>query len=53
MTKLHSDFIWLTGSRKTIKRMVYKDNDKFYIKWYGNPIEVIKANMGYTTVESY
>lgn len=47
------DRIYLTGSRKTIQRVVYKKDGLFYIKWYGEYIEVKKGTAGYYTVEPY
>lgn len=46
--------IWLTGSKKTIKRMVYEDNGKLFIKFYGQLIEVKRSDSGkYYTVKEY
>lgn len=36
MTRFTSDRIYLTGSRKTIQRVVFTENNLYFIKWYGN-----------------
>ena len=48
--------IYLTGSKRRIKRSVYEKDGKFFIKWYGEYIEVERSGYGgtfYKTVESY
>ena len=47
--------IYLTGSQSYTQRVVYEaENGKFYIKWYGNVIEVYRGVCGgYATVEKY
>lgn len=49
--------IWLTGSRKSIERTVYTDGMTYFVKWYGEYIEVENhstlATMGWMTVEAY
>ena len=47
------DRVYLTGSRRTIERVICKNAGKFFIAWYGNMIEVKKGNSGYYTVEAY
>lgn len=53
MNKLDNDYVWLIGSRKRITRSIYTDGCKFYVKWYGQYIEVRKGTCGYVTVEQY
>ena len=46
--------IYLTGSRKYTKRAVTTDGTKYFIKWYGNMVEVKRGYAGYfMTVEKY
>lgn len=48
--------IYLTGSRKTIRRSVKVDEEtnKCFIIWYGNLIEVERGiGSGFLTVEDY
>ena len=46
--------VWLTGSRKTIRRTVRTDGTKYVIKWYGQDIEIKRSTGGlFSTVESY
>ena len=47
--------VYLTGSKKTVNRAVKTpDNEKFYIVWYGQLIEVVRGYAGYfKTVEAY
>ena len=45
--------IYLTGSRKTIQRSVYEENGKYFIKFYGQYIEVVRNWSDYCTVEKY
>ena len=53
MEKIGTGRVWLTGSRKTIERVVYKDGDKLFVKWYGQMIEVIRGINAYVTIEEY
>lgn len=48
-----SDRVYLTGSRRTIQRIVFEENGLYYVKWYGEYIQVAKAATGYYTVEPY
>lgn len=45
--------IYLTGSRKKIRRAVRSSGGKFYITYYGNQIEVLPGNYGFYTKEKY
>lgn len=46
--------IYLTGSKTTVKRVVYENEDgKCFVKWYGKYIEVKHNVMNYSTVEAY
>lgn len=47
------DRVYLTGSRRTIERVIHKEAGKFFVVWYGNMIEVKKGSSGYYTVEAY
>lgn len=40
MTKLHTAKIRMLGSKITVTRVLYTDGNKYYIKWYGQYIEV-------------
>ena len=54
MTRVGTHKIYLTGSRKFIERCVVTDGTKYFIKWYGNMIEVKLGFSGYfRTVEAY
>jgi len=53
MTRFTSDRIYLTGSRKTIQRVVFTENNLYFIKWYGQYIQVEKCATGFCTVEKY
>jgi hypothetical protein len=44
MRKLGNFPIYFTGSQTTINRVIYNDGKTFYIKWYGNFIEVENRN---------
>lgn len=46
--------IYLTGSRKWTTRSVLQDGDKFFVKWYGAIVEVVRGTANYyKTVEKY
>lgn len=47
--------VWLTGSHKTVWRVVYREQDGTeFIKWYGQMIEVVRGFSGYyQTAEQY
>ena len=49
--------IYLTGSRKHVKRTIYTENGKYFVKWYGQYIEVFNIytnlTIGWVTVEAY
>ena len=45
--------IYLTGSRKTIRRAVFDDNGRWFVIWYKQLIEVLKGTTGYYTAEPY
>lgn len=45
--------IYLTGSRKTIERVVVSDGEKFFITWYGQLIEVKQGTHRFYTVLDY
>lgn len=45
--------VYLTGSKKTIKRAIYEQDGKTFCKWYGQMIEVLKGTNDYYTVEQY
>lgn len=54
MKNIGSYPVYLTGSNKTVKRVVLKDNDKYFIKWYGQLIEVVRGFSGYfRSLEAY
>lgn len=55
MKNLGSYKIYLSGSRTTIKRNVYFDEEKekYFIKYYGDFIEVRISYCSFTTVEKY
>ena len=54
MKRYVRDYVWFTGSRRTLERTLYKDElDRLYCKWYGQFIEVKKGQFGYSTVEAY
>ncbi len=51
--------VWLKGSRRKIERTVYTDGKKYFIKWYGEYIEVINQDNAnnvtdrWVTVDNY
>ena len=58
MINTGTKLVYLTGSKKTIKRTVWKDGDKYYIKWYGEKIQVyhpdgFMVTSGWRTLEEY
>lgn len=53
MKSLGKNPVWLTGSRKTVRRTVRTDGAKFYITWYGQVVEVKDSGNGYVTVDKY
>lgn len=53
MNVLGTYTVRLTGSKKNIKRTVYTDGNRFFIKWYGNMIEVRRETNDFYTVEAY
>lgn len=56
MKKIYTpDYVYLTGSRYTIKRAIYEEDGKNYVIWGGNYIEVVKwwSHYGYKTVLDY
>lgn len=36
--------VWFKGSRRKIERTVYTDGQKYFVKWYGEYIEVINLD---------
>lgn len=53
MRKFKTDRVWLTGSRREIERVIYQDGERFFVKWYGNMIQVEQGRSGFYTVEMY
>lgn len=60
MTNMGKRLIYLTGSRKTIERVLWRSEDgAYWIKWYGEMIKVYHPNgyvnvtAGWRTVEAY
>ena len=60
MEKLEAKRIYLTGSRKTVERVVWKDNDgRYWIRWGGEMVQVyhpdgyVNVTAGWRTVEDY
>ena len=54
MKAFYRDSVWFKGSRKHIKRTIYKDNGKYFVKWYGEYIEVVDTHTtGFETVLDY
>lgn len=54
MKNLGSYPVYLIGSRRTVKRVVLDNNGKYFIKWYGQLIEVVRGFSGYfRSVEEY
>lgn len=55
----HTIYVWLWGSRRTVVRTLFEDNGHFYIRWYGNFIEVRQCDgfpnvsSGWSSIESY
>ena len=45
--------IWLTGSKKRVQRVVYKIGGQFFVKWYGNMIEVKRGTHSFYSIEEY
>ena len=45
--------IWMKGSRRTERRNVYEKDGRFFVKWYGELIEVNRDSSGFVTVEEY
>lgn len=38
--------IWFRGSRRFYERTIYTDGFRFYVKWFGNLIEVSEGEAG-------
>ena len=54
MAKMGVYSVYFIGSRITVNRVIFTDNQKFYVRWYGNLIEVKRGTGGYfQTVETY
>ena len=60
MRNMEKRLIYLTGSEKTIERVLWQDDDgKFWIKWCGEKVRVyhpmgfVNVTNGWRTVEDY
>lgn len=57
MKKHMTGKVFLTGSRKTIERMIYTENGNYFIKWNKEYIEVENefpnVTNGWKTVKAY
>ena len=53
MKRYIREAIWFTGSKKHEIRTIYKDDEKYFIKWYGEMIGVHKMYGSWMTVEKY
>lgn len=53
MKKYERDFVYYTGSEMTLKRTIYIKDGRYYCKFYGQFIELVKAAVGYKTKENY
>ena len=58
MKKVTNGIICMSGSRKEIDRAIYTDGKKYFVKWYGQYIEVYNIHggivtSGWRTVEAY
>lgn len=53
MKSLGSYPVWLTGSRKTVWRVIYTDGESCYCIWYDRAIRVRRDSMGYVSEEQY
>lgn len=52
----HTIYVWLWGSNVTIRRALYEDSEHFYVKWYGEFIQVsgmLGCTRGWKSVEAY
>lgn len=48
------NIVYLKGSGTSVKRSVYEDeNGKFFVKYYGELIEVERHGTDFRTVEAY
>lgn len=45
--------VWMTGSRVKIRRVLYTDGSKYFVKWYGNLVEVKQIDDKWISVEAY
>ena len=39
-------WVWFRGSRKHYERAIYTDGFRFYVKWFGNYIQVAEDEAG-------
>lgn len=53
MKSLGSYPVWLTGSRKTVWRVIYTDGESCFCIWYDRAIRVKHGSVGYITLEDY
>lgn len=59
MTRIGDRNVYLTGSRRTVQRVIRKaENGTYWMKWGGNEVEVKNTNgegvtSGWRTVEAY
>ena len=54
MTNMGIYPIFFKGSNRTYKRVVYEDCGRYFCRWYGEKIEVVRGMSGYfQTVECY
>lgn len=53
LEKLQEEPIYFTGSEKTYKRVIYTDGEHYYVKWYGDLIEVEDSYPRWKTVKDY
>lgn len=46
--------VYFMGSMRHIRKTIYKENGLYYVKWYGNNVQVVQTRFGtWKTVEAY
>lgn len=54
MKRVTRELIYFRGSKETHRRTVFEEDGKYYVKWYGQMVEVVKGQFQvWRTKEEY
>ena len=54
MKRYTRNIIYFTGSKEAHRRTIFEEDGRFYVKWYGQMVEVEQGRFGsWRTKEAY